>query len=57
VGLPPGFAAEKAESMGMVLVHTLAAQLRGSIEYRSYGGTEAVLRFPITVSKEETDVD
>ena len=48
VGLPGGFAAEKAETLGMILVYTLAIQLRGSVEYRSRDGTEAVLRFPAT---------
>jgi PAS domain S-box-containing protein len=48
VGLPGGFAAEKAETLGMILVYTLAVQLRGSVEYRSRDGTEAVLRFPAT---------
>ena len=47
VGLPEGFAADKAESLGMVLVHALAEQLGGTIEFRSNMGTEACLRFPI----------
>lgn len=47
VGLPAGFVAEESESLGMVIIQTVAAQLRGKVEYRSRGGTEAILRFPI----------
>jgi PAS domain S-box-containing protein len=47
VGLPEAFAADKANSLGMILVHTLAEQLQGKIEFRSREGTEAILRFPI----------
>jgi PAS domain S-box-containing protein len=46
VGLAEGFAADKAESLGMILVHSLADQLGGKLEFRSREGTEAVLRFP-----------
>jgi PAS domain S-box-containing protein len=48
IGLPAAFAADEAESLGMILIHTLAEQLRGSIDFRSHGGTEAILRFPAT---------
>jgi PAS domain S-box-containing protein len=47
VGLPEGFDLDAAESLGMVYVRTLAAQLRGKIMFRSDKGTEAILRFPI----------
>jgi two-component sensor histidine kinase len=47
VGLPEGFAPDMAESLGMILIHTLARQLRGKIEFRRGKGTEAILRFPI----------
>lgn len=47
IGLPKPFAPDKAESLGMTLIHTLAEQLRGKIEFRSHDGTEAILRFPI----------
>lgn len=47
IGLPAGFVAGKAESLGMILVHTLAEQLRGNVEYRSHEGTETILRFPM----------
>jgi PAS domain S-box-containing protein len=47
VGLPEGFAPGGAESLGMILVHTLAAQLHGKVEFRSFKGTEASLSFPI----------
>jgi PAS domain S-box-containing protein len=46
-GLPEGFDPGRSESLGMILVHSLAAQLRGSVEYRSYKGAEGILRFPI----------
>jgi PAS domain S-box-containing protein len=47
-GLADGFAADKAESLGMILVHALAEQLRGKIEFRRGAGTDAILRFPIS---------
>jgi PAS domain S-box-containing protein len=46
-GLPRSIAADRATSMGMVLVDSLTRQLGGSIEFRSIRGTEAVLRFPL----------
>jgi PAS domain S-box-containing protein len=46
IGLPAAFVADKAESLGMILIHILAEQLRGRIDFRSHGGTEAILRFP-----------
>jgi PAS domain S-box-containing protein len=46
VGMPPGLDLEGADSLGMVLVRTLASQLRGKIEYKDGGGTEAILGFP-----------
>ena len=48
VGLPDDFSADKAESLGMILVQTLAGQLKGKMEFRSRGGTEAILSFPIS---------
>lgn len=47
VGLPADFSADRAESLGMILVQTLASQLRGRMDFRSRGGTEAILSFPI----------
>jgi PAS domain S-box-containing protein len=46
-GLPEGFDPLKADSIGMILVCNLAAQLGGKLEFRRKGGTEAILRFPI----------
>ncbi|HRY53395.1 MAG TPA: PAS domain S-box protein [Spirochaetia bacterium] len=45
-GLPEGFDPAGASSLGIILVRGLAAQLGGSIEFRSGGGTLALLRFP-----------
>lgn len=47
-GLPEGFSAETADTFGLILVRTLASQLRGTIEFRSEGGAKAILRFPLT---------
>lgn len=47
VGLGAGFAADKADTLGMILLHSLAAQLRGKIEFKSGNGTEAILRFSV----------
>ncbi len=46
IGLPAAFEADKTVSLGMILVHTLADQLRGRVDFRSREGTEAILRFP-----------
>lgn len=47
VGLPETFAPDKAESLGMTLIHTLTEQLHGTMKFHSHAGTEAILRFPI----------
>lgn len=47
VGLPPGFAAEEARSLGLSLVGQLARQLGGSFALEGAGGTLARLRFPL----------
>ncbi len=47
IGLPAGFVADKAESLGMILAHTLAEQLRGAVTYGSDNGTVAILQFSI----------
>ena len=31
----------------MILVLTLANQLKGRVDFRNFGGTEAILRFPV----------
>ena len=51
VGLPPGFALDASERLGLQIVRTLATgELRGSIELRGRpdGGTEAVIVVPLT---------
>jgi two-component sensor histidine kinase len=44
-GLPDGFDAASASSLGLSLVSTLAAQLQGDFSLESDGGTAARLRF------------
>ncbi len=45
VGLPVDYAPDKAETLGLQLVHTLARQLRGSIEVSRAAGTQFTLTF------------
>lgn len=44
-GMPEGFELQRAQSMGMKIMSTLTAQLRGQLELGGSGGTEAVLSF------------
>jgi PAS domain S-box-containing protein len=53
IGFPEDFSVDTADSFGLILVRTLAAQLRGKVEFRSYGGAEAILRFPLTSKDDE----
>ena len=46
IGLPDGFDVEKSESLGLKLVHTLAAQLGGRAQVSSDGGTAVEILFP-----------
>ena len=46
-GLPPGLDPATARTMGFLLVHSLAGQLRGSISFSGPPGLRAALRFPI----------
>ena len=46
VGMPQAFDLDKAESLGMIIIRTLAEQINGRIEFSSAKGTEAILRFP-----------
>lgn len=46
IGLPPGFAIEKATSMGLQLVRTLAKQLGADLTTRSDNGATFELVFP-----------
>jgi two-component sensor histidine kinase/PAS domain-containing protein len=46
IGLPPGFDAAHASSLGLQLVTTLADQVGGSVEFRGDGGTEVVVHMP-----------
>lgn len=45
-GLPRGFDYDRASSLGLKLVRSLARQLRGSSELQSGGGTTVRVRFP-----------
>ncbi|MBF0558757.1 MAG: PAS domain S-box protein [Nitrospirae bacterium] len=45
VGLPDGFDVENTASLGLQLVHTLAAQIGGTVEILSGRGTEARIVF------------
>ncbi|HEX4749505.1 MAG TPA: histidine kinase dimerization/phosphoacceptor domain -containing protein [Bryobacteraceae bacterium] len=47
-GLPPDFDYDRASSLGLKLVRSLARQLRGSAEMESSGGTTVRVRFPET---------
>ena len=49
-GLPQGFDYQRAPSLGLKLVRSLARQLRGSAEMQSGGGTTVRVRFPETGS-------
>ena len=40
VGMPPGLDISKTDSLGLRLVSALSAQLRGSVAFKSEGGTE-----------------
>ncbi len=45
VGLPVDYSPDKAETLGLQLVHTLARQLRGNIEVSRAEGTQFTLTF------------
>jgi two-component sensor histidine kinase len=50
-GLPKGFSLERSNGLGLQIVRTLVeSELRGSLsmKQRSRGGTEAVLRVPLS---------
>ena len=46
IGLPEGLSLEKATSLGLQLVTTLAKQLGGTIEFARAKGTKLTIRFP-----------
>jgi PAS domain S-box-containing protein len=46
VGLPAGYDASTAESLGLTIMRLLAAQIGGSMELRSESGTVVELEFP-----------
>ena len=46
VGFPKNLDFQNTESLGLQLVNTLAAQLRGRVELSSNGGTEFKITFP-----------
>ncbi|MDA3948549.1 MAG: PAS domain S-box protein, partial [Spirochaeta sp.] len=45
-GLPAGFSVADATSLGLHLIHLLAAQMDGTVEITSNDGTRAVVRLP-----------
>ena len=45
-GLPPGFEPGRSPGLGLRIIHGLAAQLRGRMEWRSEGGTRFRLDLP-----------
>jgi two-component sensor histidine kinase len=50
-GLPKGFSLERSNGLGLQIVRTLVeSELRGSLSMRrrDHGGTEAVLRVPLS---------
>lgn len=49
----PGFNDQQASSLGLMLVHGMVRQLRGTIELRSEAGTIARVLFPSTGSESE----
>ena len=55
-GFPGGFNPENHGSLGMELVHGLARQLHGQVEFCSQpgGGTQATVRFPINPTSKES---
>jgi PAS domain S-box-containing protein len=50
IGLPEGFRLEKATSLGLQLVTTLAKQLGGTIEFLRENGTKFTIEFPVPSS-------
>jgi PAS domain S-box-containing protein len=49
IGLPREFDPDKAETLGLILIHILSEQLNGGVKFQSAagGGTSAVLRFAV----------
>ncbi len=45
IGLPEGFDYRKSTTLGLQIVNVLCKQLRGTLQMRSDGGTEAVITF------------
>ena len=52
-GLPSEFDDQQTSSLGLMLVHGMVQQLRGTIELRSESGTIARVLFPSTASEPE----
>jgi two-component sensor histidine kinase len=52
-GLPSGFDYQQSSSLGLMLVHGMARQLRGTIELRSESGTVVTVIFPATGAESE----
>ncbi|MEW6667383.1 MAG: histidine kinase dimerization/phosphoacceptor domain -containing protein [Thermodesulfobacteriota bacterium] len=52
IGLPPGFAMEKGESLGLKIVNVLVRQLRGTIQHGTDNAAEFKIRFRRFKNKE-----
>lgn len=55
VGLPKGFDLIYNDTLGMELIHTLTAQLRGELRFESENGTTFRVTFPILDQEESAD--
>ena len=54
-GLPDGFDASKAKSLGLRLVNRLSDQLFGEVAYRNDNGAVIEVRFKDTAARKEED--
>ena len=52
VGMPPDQSIEKSPTLGLQLVHSLAEQLRATVNVRVEAGTEFTIRFPEPVAQQ-----
>lgn len=55
IGLPSDLDVQTANSIGMLLIHILAGQLRGEVAFESSRGTKATLRFRLNPSPSHDD--
>lgn len=47
IGLPENFDIKRSDGLGMMVVQSLVAQLRGNLEYRTDGETEFIIGFQV----------